>query len=108
VWLSFAKWIFVNIGEGLSDFHAGFKRDLKREPVVAFVAWLLVSLLSTAAFLIILGALEHVTGTGAFVYIWYAYIVSCVLYLIYTGFSVMYNSFKAERAELFNTIKHGK
>lgn len=108
VWLAFTKWIFSHINESLSGFHAGFKRDLRREPGVAFIAWLLISLLSSAGLLIVLGYLEHVTHAGAFVYIWYAYISSCVLYLIYTGFSVMYNIFKAERAELFQTIKHGR
>lgn len=108
VGLAFIKWILAHIGQRLLGFHKSFKRDLKREPGIAFIAWLLVSLLSTAAMLIILGALEHFTGVGVFVYLWYAYVSSCVLYLLYSGFSVMYNTFKAERAELFETIKNGR
>lgn len=106
--LAFVKWILAHIGRGLLEFHRGFKKDLKREPGIAFIAWLLASLLSAAAMLLILGALEHFTGVGVFVYIWYAYIAGCVLYLLYSSFSVMYNAFKAERAELFETIKNGK
>jgi len=38
----------------------------------------------------------------------FLYFVPQLLYIVYTGFSLMYNAFEAERAELFETIKNGR
>jgi hypothetical protein len=106
--LAFIKWILVKVGEGLFEFHRGFKRDLARETGMALVAWFFISLLSTLFMLIVLSGIQCVTGTNIPVQIWFAYIFGCVFYLLYTGIQIMYNAFKAERAELFETIKNGK
>ena len=106
--LAFIKWILANIGQGLFNLHKGFKRDLAREPGIALVAWFFISLLSSLAMLIILGGIQHFGGIDIPVQVWLMYIAGCVFYLLYTGIVVMYNAFKAERAELFNTIKQGR
>ena len=106
--LAFIKWILANIGQGILGFHKGFKRDLSREPGVAIVAWFFISLLSSLAMLIILGGIQYLGVINIPVQVWFAYILGCVFYLLYTGTVVMYNAFKAERAELFNTIKQGR
>jgi hypothetical protein len=108
VWLSFIKWTLVKIGEGLHDFHRGFKRDLAREPGMALVAWFFLSLLSSIVMLLVLGGIQHFIGIDIPVQVWLAYIMGCVIYLLYTGINIMYTAFKAERAELFETIKNGK
>ncbi len=106
--LAFIKWILVNIGQGLLELHSSFKRELKREPVMALVAWFFVSLLTSVAMLFLLGGINHFIGLNIPMQVWLSYMASCVFYLLYTGFSVMYNTFKAERAELFETIKNGR
>jgi hypothetical protein len=108
VWLSFISWILAKIGQGLNDFHRGFKRDLTREPGIALIAWFVISLVSSMVLLLVLGGIQYFVGINIPVQVWFAYILGCVIYLLYTSVNLMYNAFKAERAELFETIKNGK
>jgi hypothetical protein len=105
--LAFFMWVLAKIGEGLHDFHRGFKRDLAREPGVALIAWFFLSLLSSVVMLLVIVAIQHFGGIDIPVQLWLGYILACVVYLLYTGINIMYSAFKAERAELFNTIKNG-
>ena len=106
--VSFIKWIFEKMFEGLLEFHNGFKKDLRRNTGLAIFLWFIVSLFSTGVALLGLCGIDYVFGTQTPVQVWFGYMWLCVAYLIYTGFSVMYNTFKDERAELFNTIRNGK
>ena len=106
--LAFIKWIFVKVGEGLVGVHEGFKYELRNNTGMAIFAWFIVSFLTTIATLLILGAIQHFGRIDVPVEIWFMYIASCVFYLLYTGINIMYNAFKAERAELFETIKNGR
>lgn len=106
--VSFIKWIFAKIFEGLLEFHSEFKVDLRRQTGITLFLWFIISLISSLGMMLLLAGLQYVTGLDIPVQIWFGYMWLCVAYLIYTGFSVMYNTFKAERAELFQTIKNGK
>ena len=105
---AFVKWIFAKIFEGLHEFHLDFKRDLRRQPGITIFLWFIVSLITSIVALLALCGIDYVLGTQTPVQVWFGYMWLCVAYLIYTGFNVMYNTFKAERAELFETIKNGK
>jgi hypothetical protein len=106
--LAFVKWIFARMGKGLFKQHEKFKEMLVDETPLALFAWFIISVLTSIFFLLVFGGLSALLQVQIPVLVWFAYMVSCVFYLLYTGFSVMYNAFKAERAELFETIKHGR
>ncbi len=106
--VAFIKWIFVNIGKSLLKQHNRFKDGLEEETPITLFAWLLISIFTSVLFLIVFGGLSVLIGIHLPIEIWFAYMISCVLYLLYTGTSVMYNKFKSERAELFETIKNGR
>lgn len=106
--LAFVTWIFSKIGEGLIEQHKEFKRSLVHETGVTIFVWFVVTLFSSiVVFLVLLGT-QYVTGIQIPVETWFGYIFGCVFYFLYTAVSVMYNAFKAERAELFEIIKNGK
>ena len=106
--VAFAKWILSKIGKGLLKQHKKYKEMLVEEPLLALFAWFGTSVITSILFLIVVGGLSVLLVLNIPVQVWFAYMVSCVFYLLYTSFSVMYNTFKAERAELFETIKNGR
>ena len=99
----FIKWIFKKLFEGLAEHNSEFRYTLRNSPWEAVFFWFLFTFLT----MLLLAGVQFVTKWDVPVQLWFAYIASCVLYLLYTGFSIMYNAFKRERAELFETIKNG-
>lgn len=106
--LAFIKWVFVQIGKGLYKQHRHFRRGLEDETGLHIFIWFIITLLSSLAALLVIGAIQYVTGINIPVQVWFTHIAGCVIYLVYNGVSIMYNAFKAERAELFETIKNGR
>lgn len=105
---AFIKWVFVQIGKGLYKQHRHFRRGLEDETGLHIFIWFVLSLLSSLAAMLILVGIQSATGINIPVQVWFTYIAGCVVYLVYNGVSIMYNAFKAERAELFETIKNGR
>ena len=105
---AFIKWILANMFSRIRETDTEFRYTLQHRPWEAVFFWFIISLLTSVVTLILLAGLQYVTGFDIPVQIWFGYMISCVIYLLYTGFSVMYNAFKAERAELFETIKNGR
>lgn len=106
--IAFIGWIFKNIGRGLVELNDEFRVALRRETGLALFMWFIVSLISSLAVMLLLAGIQHVTGFNIPVQVWFAYMWACVIYLIYTSFSLMYKAFNDERAEIFNTIKNGR
>ena len=103
----FIKWIFKKLFEGLAEHNSEFRYTLRNSPWEAVFFWFLFTFLTSILTMLMLAGVQFVTKWDVPVQLWFAYIASCVLYLLYTGFSIMYNAFKRERAELFETIKNG-
>lgn len=108
IFLAFIKWILVKMFRGLIDQHREFKYSLVHETGVTIFLWLVVSFITSIVMMIVLVGFQYVTGVNVPVQVWFGYIAGCVFYLLYTSIQVMYNAFKAERAQLFETIKNGK
>lgn len=108
VGLAFIKWIFVKMFEGLLESHTSFKRNLKRETGIHLVFWFFASVVSSIIFMVVLFVIQYAIGIEIPIQVWVAYNIACVVYLVCTGFSIMYTAFKAERAQLFEIIKQGK
>ena len=108
VFFAFVRWTFSKIGEGLVNTNRKFRYTLQDETPLGIFIWFAVSLLSSFVVMLALFGIQYVTGINIPVQVWFAYIWACVLYLLYTGISLMYNAFKAERAELFEIIKNGR
>lgn len=106
--LPFFKWIFKQASKGIADKNEVFRDCLQYRPWEGIFVWILVSVLSSMAVLLLLGGIQFAIGIDVPIQLWFAYILSCFAYMIYTSFSLMYNAFKADRAELFETIKNGK
>lgn len=106
--LAFVMWIFAQMGKGLQEQHRHFVRGLKHETGLHIFVWCFVSLISSLVVFCILMGFQSLTGISVPVELWFTYVIGCVVYLVYTGFSLMYTAFKAERRELFETIKNGK
>ena len=104
---AFIKWIFSKLGESLIESHQSFRRGLRREPGIHVVGWFFFSLLSSILVMLILVGVQYVTGLQIPVQLWLSYVAGCVIYLIFTAVNIMYNAFKEERRELFETIKNG-
>ncbi len=105
---AFIKWIFKQIGKGILSINQDFRDLLSNQPGLGLFAWFICSLLSSVAMLLLLAGVQYVTRLDIPVQVWFTYIAACVIYLLYTAFNLMYTAFKAERAELFETIKNGR
>lgn len=108
VLLAFVVWIFNKVCMGLVNRHKSFKTELRRDTGVALIIWLVSSLLSSLFVFLILLGVQFVSGIQIPIQVWFTYMGTCLAYLVYTAFNLMYNAFKAERRELFETIKNGK
>ena len=106
--LAFIKWVFKKLVENLAEVNDNFRRTMRNSFWEAFFFWLITTILTSVAWLLVLAGLQYVTGLNIPVQVWFTYIGSCVVYFLYTGVSLMYNAFEADRAELFETIKHGR
>jgi hypothetical protein len=106
--LSFIKWIFVQIGASLSHKNSMFRNTLKYETGYAFFIWCASTAITTIVVLMGLAVFSVLTETRPPFELLVIWVTSWVLYLIYTGFSLMYTAFEADRAQLFETIKNGK
>jgi threonine/homoserine/homoserine lactone efflux protein len=106
--LYFIKWIFSQIVEGLIHKNQMFRNTMRHETGFAFFIWGATSVGTSLGIMLCLAVFTVATGIHPPFIIMGAWMVLCLLYLVYTGFSLMYNAFKAERAELFNTIKNGR
>ena len=104
----FIKWIFRNLFNKISEKNNDFRYTLRNSPWEAIFFWFMFTFLTSILTMLLLAGVQFVTGWDVPVQVWFTYIASCVFYLLYTGFSIMYNAFKAERAELFETIKNGR
>jgi len=96
------------MGAGLMRQHRKYREMLVDETPLALFAWIVSSAISSLLFLIIFGGLSALLEVRIPIQVWFGYMATCLFYLLYTGFSVMYNAFKAERAQLFETIKNGR
>jgi threonine/homoserine/homoserine lactone efflux protein len=106
--LYFIKWIVNQIVEGLINKNQMFRNTMRYETGFAFFIWGATSVGTSLAIMLCLAAFTISTGIHPPFVVMGAWWAGCLLYLIYTGFSLMYNAFEADRAELFNTIKNGK
>lgn len=106
--LAFVKWIVEKLFTGLLEMNDDFRRTMRNSFWEALFFWFIITLFTSVFTLLTLAGLQYATGLNIPIQIWFIYIGSCVVYLLYTCVSLMYNAFKRERAELFETIKHGR
>lgn len=106
--LAFIKWIFKKSFEGVIEWNEDFRRLLRNEAPLGIFLWFIISLISTIGVLLLCVGIQFITGLNIPMLTLFVYMGLCVVYLLYTAFSLMYNAFKAERAELFETIKNGR
>ncbi len=106
--VDFIKWIFKKATQGLVAKHRTYGEYMTYNPWEAVFVWFIFTALSTVVVLLIFGAFKLIFNIDVPIEVWFLYIGSCFVYLIYTGFTVLYNAFRAERAHLFETIKNGR
>lgn len=106
--LAFIKWIFGKVFEGLLDKHKMFRSSLRNETGLALFVWFATAAISTLLIMLSLAIFAVVTKATPPFEILVTWGIMWIIYLIYTGFSVMFKSFKEERAQLFETIKNGR
>lgn len=106
--LSFIKWVFLQIGISIATQNRHFRRTLRDETGLGFFLWIMSTVISTLLIMMALGLTVALTGIRPPAELLVAWVSMWVIYLVYTGFSLMYNAFESERAELFDTIKNGR
>jgi hypothetical protein len=104
--LAFIGWIFKQSTRSLREFNEGYRDFMEETPGGAVIIGILVSVIVfIALILIVTFSLEQYGMRPNF---WI--VMSCILpqlsYVVYTGFSLMYNAFEADRAEIFNILKN--
>jgi hypothetical protein len=85
-----------------------FRYTLREETGLGFFVWFISTVGSTIITMMIMGLVIALTGVKPPFELLIIWVTMWVLYLIYTGVSLMYNAFEADRARLFETIKNGK
>jgi threonine/homoserine/homoserine lactone efflux protein len=100
---AFIWWVMCKFGEGVAEYDYTYRRCLRNEPWLALFLWALFTTIGAIVTMGVVGLSTSATvGGWAFVLI----VLASFTYLVYTGISCMYQSFKKERAELFQTIKN--
>jgi ABC-type multidrug transport system fused ATPase/permease subunit len=96
-------WVLCKFVDGLQGYDDTYRRLMRNEPWLALFLWFLFTFIGAIVVMGVIGLSTSATiGGWAFVLT----VVASFTYFVYTGISCMYQSFKRERAELFQTIKN--
>lgn len=104
----FFKWVILKIFNSCAEIHNNFRYNIRYNSVETLFFWFIIVMCATLCDLIILASFAALTDTrphGAWIF---ALAIAMFVHMICTGFSVMFEAFKQDRAELFETIKNGK
>jgi hypothetical protein len=101
--IPFIGWLIQKSFQGLFNLHRSYQRYMNYEPwagvflgaVFSAISFLIAMLIMVFAF-----DIQHPSGLLAL-----ACILPQITYIVYTGFSVLYNNFEAERAEIFEILR---
>jgi hypothetical protein len=107
VWL-FIKWIAVKLFSKIADLNDKLRDGLRYDTIETIFFWFLATFLASILNLLAMAGLSVLLDSrmSGWVVIWLP--LTMFAHLVYTGISVMYNCFKQERAEIFETIKNSK
>ncbi len=100
---AFTSWVIEKMFAKLFGLIKTFRRTLKQEPGLAFVAWLMISIMLIAVGTFI-GAMFLDTTHGLGWLIAIEFFVA-FMFLVVNVFLVLFETFKRERLELFDIIK---
>lgn len=104
----FIGWIFMKATEGIRNTNDGYREFMRDQPWGGIIVGLLLTVVSFIVLSLVTVLIATSYGVRPENWVFMLYLIPQVSYIIYTGVSLMYNAFKAERAELFETIKNGK
>ena len=104
----FIKWIIRNIFNRILGMHQDLRYGLKRRAGEAFFFWFIAVVVATIINLMIVACYAVYTKTNPSMWAVMWLPLTMFMHFVYTSFSVMFDQFKAERAELFETIKNGR
>ena len=97
---AFSIWLAKAIVEKIAETNYEFKNELRRHGALVILLWIILSIFWTGGVGFTCIALFN--SKVGFTIGW----ISAVLYLAYAIFSNLYELFKQERRELFETIKN--
>jgi hypothetical protein len=106
--IAFARWIFQNAFAGISNVNQGYREFMQDQPWGGIIIGLLLSVVTFLLFALTTIAVCDYNDTKPARWMLVCCILPQITYIVYTGFSLMYEAFCRERAELFETIKNGK
>jgi len=101
---AFVRWIFSKIVSNVSDANTEFRCLFRREPVLAFLAWCIVTVIFMTV-VTLLGSIIFIDTAEQLGWFLLAQLAISALYLLVNGVTIMYEAFKRERRELFNILK---
>jgi hypothetical protein len=99
---AFARWLFAKSGDGIVEIHKKFGKLIGQDFGLAFLLWLLFSLLGGVAWVVLSALLLPVDWIRVSIQ---TYIIVTVSYLVGSCLRSAYRSFVAERQELFDELK---
>lgn len=97
---AFSIWVVKAFFEKVAEQNTAFKEELRRHPPLAILLWMLLSVfwvggLGFTSVALFGSTLGFTVG-----------LVSTILYLVYAIFTNLYELFKRDRRDLFETIKN--
>ena len=101
--IAFVRWIFGKMFSNVTELNETFRELLRETPWLAVLAWIPGTMMFVGAVTLLgMGFIDTPEQMGLFVLAQFAI---AVLYLLVNGVTIMYESFKQDREELFNVLK---